>query len=147
MILIHNGAQYAIKEDPNLSRKLSLKVALSSSNAPEKWVNGDAEYDSGMDFYLSISQNLLEKYCLETTPIDEVKIHLAAGRDRRTDVVLLNIIIKGVSSGDVTVLSVPTLVTENDNQLLLGQKLFHFFRISSTESRVELLALNDKAIK
>lgn len=147
MTIIHNGQKYEIPNDIPLPKVICLKVAISSPNTPETWVHLNGSYDSGCEFFFSVSKNILEKYNLEAPAIERVNIGLVDGKTREADMVLLNIIIKGISAGDVTMLAVPTLVTELDDMVVLGQRAAHFFRILTSETELELLAFNSRSIK
>lgn len=148
MTIIYNGQRYDVPDDFLAHRELNLLVALATPDAPDQWTQLiTADIDTGSQFHLVISKNVIEKFCLHVTPEETVSIALVDGHPRDAVVVRTNLRVKGIHAADTTLLNVRTLVVDLPNEVTVGMPLVSLFNLISKQGRTIFWGFEEAVVK
>jgi ADP-ribose pyrophosphatase YjhB (NUDIX family) len=147
MTILHNGSKYEIPDLGILPKELSLQLSLASPNAPEQWASVAGTVDTGCEFAMAISRNVIVKLGLEVEVIERVSIGLVDDKTSQADIVNLNLVVRGIEAQDTILLNVPTLVVDLEDQITVGMPLISLFSVIAKQGRINFLAFGDSAIR
>jgi len=145
MTIIYNGNRFQIPDDYPFPKQVQLELAIASQGSPN-WVPVIGSLDSGCEYPVAVSKNILVKHGIRAKVIKREKAAFADGEPQTVEVVHINLMVRGVNSENTMLYGLPAILLDLDDQVTLGSVLFLFTTIMK-KGRIELIGFNERAIR